>query len=266
MLLFPTIRRILARLASPLEGPTEEPAQKPIEPTLTRDTYISAPSPIELELRDVFGDSGCRVVFDIGACEGEDSIKYALLYPGATVYAFEPMPGNIARIRDLVARYGVEQRVKYFQMALSDSQGSSVFYASSGAPDHLENSIDWDYGNKSGSLLQPDAVKDLYPWLEFDDHSTVRTETLQAFCTEAGVSHIDLVHIDVQGAELMVLRGAGDMLKNIRMIWMEVEEAPLYLDQPLAQDVENFMLSNGFKKVKDTVGEVSGDQLYLREK
>jgi hypothetical protein len=61
----------------------------------------------------------------------------------------------------------------------------------------------------------------------------------------------------------MVLKGAGTMLKNIRMIWMEVEAIELYKDQPLKNEVEEFMARNGFIKLKDTVDNISGDQLYI---
>jgi hypothetical protein len=44
---------------------------------------------------------------------------------------------------------------------------------------------------------------------------------------------------------------------------MEVEAKPLYKDQPLKEDVEEFMTSRGFAKRLDTVGSISGDQLYV---
>ena len=69
--------------------------------------------------------------------------------------------------------------------------------------------------------------------------------------------------MDVQGAELRVLNGAGTLLDSVRVIWMEVEAKPLYKDQPLKADVERFMASRGFEKRLDTVGSVSGDQLYV---
>ena len=47
------------------------------------------------------------------------------------------------------------------------------------------------------------------------------------------------------------------------MIWLEVEAVPYYKNQPLKQDVEQFMEANGFYKVRDTVGAVDGDQLYV---
>jgi hypothetical protein len=60
----------------------------------------------------------------------------------------------------------------------------------------------------------------------------------------------------------MVLEGAGSFLKNIKLIWMEVEAVELYKNQPLKNDVERFMQKNNFINILDTVNEVAGDQLY----
>ncbi len=50
----------------------------------------------------------------------------------------------------------------------------------------------------------------------------------------------------------------------MRAIWTEVEAIPLFRDQPMKADVESFMTGVGFAIMKDTVGSVSGDQLYVR--
>lgn len=71
--------------------------------------------------------------------------------------------------------------------------------------------------------------------------------------------------MDVQGAELMVLKGAENFIKNINMIWLEVEAVELYKAQPLKNDVEQFMLDNNFTKIKDTVYNEAGDQFWVNK-
>ena len=53
------------------------------------------------------------------------------------------------------------------------------------------------------------------------------------------------------------------MLPHIRTVWMEVERIPLYLDQPVKQEVEAFMTGNGFDLVISTVGRTAGDQFWV---
>jgi FkbM family methyltransferase len=218
--------------------------------------------PHERVLLSLFARDDPLVIFDIGSCEGEDSIKYARLFPSARIWAIEPLPSNVALIRANLARYAVE-RVEVVPVALSDSAGKATFYVSSGHPDNMPPDADWDYGNKSSSLLPPDQHLTVHPWIHFDQSIEVETDRLDAVAARSGLAGIDYVHMDVQGAELRVLTGAGALLDSVRVIWMEVEARPLYKDQPLKPEVEQFMASHGFEKRLDTVGAISGDQLYV---
>ena len=92
------------------------------------------------------------------------------------------------------------------------------------------------------------------------------TDTVFNFCKAKGLSAIDFIHLDVQGAELMVLKGAGDLIDHVKLIWLEIEAIQLYKGQPLTNDIESFMHDHSFVLVKDTVGDVSGDRLYANSK
>jgi FkbM family methyltransferase len=230
---------------------------------LTRNRFINSPLPNEAELRILFMNRKPQTIFDIGSCEGEDSIRYSKLFPDAKVYAFEPLPHNMEIIKRQLDEYGVKN-VLAFQTALADEVGEADFFVSSGQPDEFTSKDDWDFGNKSSSLFPPHRNKrEIFPWLEFSGAIKVPTTTLENFCAQQGIQEIDFVHIDVQGAELKVLSGAGDFIKQIRAIWMEVENIPLYEGQPLKHDVEAFMKKHGFVNVKGVGDEVSGDQFYV---
>lgn len=229
----------------------------------TRNNYINSPSPIEWELHALFKQTAPVIVFDIGSCEGEDSIRYSRLFPHGRILAFEPLPGNVERIKSQLAVYDAEN-VEVFQTALSDTVGEADFYVSSGQKDPGTADTDWDFGNKSSSLLPPHAnSKELFPWLEFSEKIKVPINRLELFCASQGIHQVDLIHLDVQGAELKVLSGAGRFINHINAVWMEVEKIPLYEAQPLKQDIERFMHEHRFVKLKDTVSSLAGDQLYV---
>jgi hypothetical protein len=103
----------------------------------------------------------------------------------------------------------------------------------------------------------------VHPWIRFENQIEVATETLEDVCRREGIRQIDVVHLDVQGAELAVLKGAGPFLGQIGAIWMKVEAIALYVGQPLKSDVEQFMAAHGFRRMVDTVDSISGDQLYF---
>lgn len=60
------------------------------------------------------------------------------------------------------------------------------------------------------------------------------------------VAQTDYLKLDIQGAELDVLKGATNLLKRIVVVNTEVEFVPLYKDQPLFADVDTFLRAHGF--------------------
>ena len=228
---------------------------------VTRKQYIQSPSPIKAELLKVFDRSDPLVIFDIGSCEGEDAIRYSSLFPESTIYAFEPLLSNIKMIRKNIKNYNAPN-VQVVMEALGCSIGKSKFYISDGAPPGLKNDDNWNYGNKSSSLFEPN-LKVMPNWLEFNKFIDVQVNTVNNFCSINSIDRIDFIHLDVQGAELDVLNGASNVLGTSSLIWMEVENVQLYKRQPCKPQVESFMKSRGFIKVIDTVNNVSGDQLYI---
>lgn len=227
-----------------------------------RENYINSPVEIEFELLNLLDRHSVRYVFDIGACEAEDSIRYSLLFPSSTVYAFEPRKDNLAIGQESIKKHS-RSNIVLENIALSNMNGVAEFFLSEGAPADSAGTKDWDFGNKSSSLLPPsEEMKKHTAWLQFNRRTEVETRRLEDYIAEKKIPAIDFAHIDVQGAELMVLQGAGDFLKNIKLIWMEVEAVELYKNQPLKNDVERFMEKNNFVNILDTVNTVAGDQLY----
>jgi FkbM family methyltransferase len=225
------------------------------------DGYINAPLPIEHDLRTLFSRNATITIFDIGACEGEDSVRYARLFPRSTVFAVEPIPANVERTYETLKRHSASN-VRVLPFALSDFRGSARMFVSDGHPPDRAKSEGWDYGNKSSSLLEPGRHLEVHPWVRFDQVIEVETRTLADVCAEYGLRRVDFVHLDVQGAELRVLDGLGALIHEVTAIWLEVEAVPLYLGQPLKGDVERYLRARGFDLTKDTVDDISGDQLW----
>ena len=226
-----------------------------------RESYVQADSPIKKTLLSLFNRSDRLTIFDIGGCEGEESVRYSRLFPNAQILTFEPLPNNQKLIKENIIKYKVNN-VELISFAVSNLNGFSEFHVSSGHPENESNLLDWDFGNKSSSLLLPN--NDNNPnWLEFKEKINVETITLKKVIKERKISQIDFIHMDVQGAELAVLKGADNYLKHIKAIWLEVSNMELYEGQPLMCDIEKFMNSNGFTLIKTELEGEVGDQFYL---
>jgi len=230
--------------------------------------YLAEITPIEREVARLL--AGCQrpTILDIGACEGEDSIRYARRFPAGKVFAFEPLPANQALVRANFARYAVTN-AELVPIALSDRAGEASFNVSSGRPPELFAGEHWNYGNKSSSLLQPTDSGPMHGWIEFKETITVRTATLDEFCSERKIDRIDFIQMDVQGAERLVLTGAAHMLARTTAVWLEVSSRELYRGQALDHDIRRFMAARGFSlayavELGAATGE--GDHLYLNRR
>jgi hypothetical protein len=66
---------------------------------ITDEIYLSTPIEIEKELLSFFEKNYSLIIFDIGSCDGLDSIKYKKLFVNAKIYAFEPLLKNITLVK-----------------------------------------------------------------------------------------------------------------------------------------------------------------------
>lgn len=98
------------------------------------------------------------------------------------------------------------------------------------------------------SLLEPNpAVLSLFygfsDWAKVVREVELDTVRLDDTPETAGM---DLLKIDIQGAELMVFQNAPERLGGALMIHTEVEFMPMYVGQPLFSDVDQFLRGMGF--------------------
>ena len=196
------------------------------------------------------------VILEIGACDGNDTLFYAKTFPTAEIHAFEPRHDNYMKILKKVQDQSLPN-VYTYPFALSDKVGEVSFYLSSGTPPDTKIK-NW---HMSSSILPPKEHLIQHPWCKFENKTTVFSTTIDKFCEIRDIKQIDFIHMDVQGAELLVLAGASKMINNIKSVWLEVSDCELYAGQPLRKDVENYMTEKGFSLI------INGntDQLWVRQ-
>lgn len=224
--------------------------------------FLQRPHPVEKQLRQLIGKDRECVIFDIGACEGEDSVRYAALFPRSRIVAFEPLAANLECMRENLRRYGIGQ-VELHPVAVSDREGTAEFHVSAGDPPELFSGADWNYGNKSSSLLPPISEKPLYGWIRFPRTERVTTTTLDQAWRSAGAPIVDLIHLDVQGAESAVLAGGKRALEKTRALWVELAHIPQYQGQLPAEKLTRTLNSLGFTMVSEIRTGPEGDALFI---
>ncbi|WP_396190286.1 FkbM family methyltransferase [Flavobacterium sp.] len=183
------------------------------------------------------------IILDIGCNDGTHTINFGRLFPNGRVFGFEPEPRalNVFRSKE------IPDNVQIFEYALSNNDGSDIFWRCSGFtpddPNHRE--ADW-----SGSLLKPKIHLDAVPWMKFDTTFEVETKRLDTWLKEVSIDHIDFIWMDVQGAEHLVFEGASEVLNKISYIHTEFDDRELYTGQKTLQELlgylPNFKIEQNF--------------------
>lgn len=143
------------------------------------------------------------VVYDIGAYIGFYSLLAGRL-TGADgrVYAFEPLPNNIRRIKFNISLNGMQGRVTCIPKAVADKSGEALYYDF--------NRDDWSrfmrirYYSGDNYFAKGQAGQ-LFGTISLDE-----------FVFQEGHPVPDLIKIDVEGQERTVLAGAQRLLKEFR--------------------------------------------------
>jgi len=167
----------------------------------------------DVELYDALAGLTLRtsVIWDVGGHIGYHALGFAASQPDATVVSFEPNPANLARLRTNLDRNGdLAARIDVLPMALADRPGELTLVASD----------DVDGGGSSCSFLAgsdtplPDNSYDTFA------RTTVDVRTIDELAYGGTRPAPSLIKVDVEGAELMVLRGAAQTIARIAPAWL----------------------------------------------
>src|SRR5262249_43031269 len=140
-------------------------------------------------------NSSVRTFFDVGANEGDTSLKAQNQFPQARIFAFEPHPETFLRLKDATINYSAIDPV---HTALGAEAGDQVMHV---------------YDMSTINSLVPNARYAV----RFGKHSSeimVKCTTVDLFCAERNIKKIDVLKIDTEGFDLEVLKGATAMLKQ----------------------------------------------------
>jgi FkbM family methyltransferase len=164
----------------------------------------------------VLGLAADQVFVDIGANSGYFTILAATrVGTNGHVLAFEPNPAICRRLQRHVDVNRVNDRVRVFDVAIADRDA-----------DDVNLFISCRIDNSGLSSLSPSAAALATGELSRDVRVHVSTSRFDSVMRTAALSRIDLIKIDVEGAELPALHGMRRTLERLRppAIICETEE------------------------------------------
>jgi FkbM family methyltransferase len=193
------------------------------------------------------------IFFEIGSHFGSDTQKFSKITN--KLHCFEPDPRNIKIFKHL------NSNVQLNEFAISDKDGVSQFFLSSGnvyesmygpTENELINQNDW---SASSSLISPKNHFKKTPWVKFDNTIEVKTKRLDTYCIENDINNIDFLWMDVQGAELSVIKSMGAFKDKIHYIYTEYSNEELYENQGTKEQIIE-LLGNSWKVLCDFGGDI----------
>jgi FkbM family methyltransferase len=191
-----------------------------------------------------------RGVIHIGAHEGQELAKYREMGLRDVLF-IEANPRVFARLR---ARIGGEDGIVLVNRAITDRTGPVALRVTS--------------HDQSSSLLKLRLHQEYYPTIVEEEVIEVPGTTLDALIAAQGLpsAAYNLLNIDIQGAELLALRGAEATLRQIDGINVEVNFEELYADCAQIEELDAFLDGRGFRRVATTCPfhRSWGDAFYVR--
>jgi FkbM family methyltransferase len=142
------------------------------------------------------------LALDVGSNFGDWTLRFLNKFPSSHVYAFEP---SAVTFEVLSTRLVSENRVTLINKAAGDYSGEANLFS-----------------DKPTSGMASLTRRELsHLGIDFSITEKVSIVTLRDWCAEKDVPLIDVLKLDVEGHELEVMLGLGELLPSIRLIQFE---------------------------------------------
>ncbi len=176
-------------------------------------------------LRSLIADGiDISVVFDIGAHKGRWTKEHKKIIQGAAFYLFEANKEHLDKLNSRGERV--------FIGVLSSNGLPAKFYKKVGTGDSL-------YKENTGHYSD-------------ENYDLVETKTLGQVVQENKLPQPDFIKLDVQGAELDILEGAGNLIDGCKLILAECPISPYNIGSPEIGDYLNYFKKIGFTPLRIT--------------
>jgi len=187
-------------------------------------------------------------VFHLGAHECEEMWAYEKLgVSQQDIVWVDAIHSNVTR----ATRRGVPN---VYNAVITDKDNDTVVF-------NVSNNV------QSSSVLEFGTHALEHPQVKFVDKIEMDTITVNTFLDglPMDAKKLNFWNFDIQGAELMALRGSLKYLCNADILYLEVNEKPLYKGCGLMTEVDAFLTQHSFQRVVTKMTPHGwGDAIYVK--
>lgn len=173
-------------------------------------------------IKDKIDFTEIKTILDVGSRDGCQSLELNRWFPNAKIYAFEPVKENYEFTVQNVEK---NENIKAYPYAINDYNGKTKFYevynGNVGASSLLQTTNHWRSAQWAQKETEVECIV-LSDWLK-----------------ENNIESVDLIWMDVQGAENIVLDSLKDYLNYVKIIATEVGLQELYQGSTTKLDLDN---------------------------
>jgi len=196
----------------------------------------------------------CKGIVHCGASSGQERQYYAsmglkkVVWIEAIKEVYDELVRNIAQYPEQIA----------LNACIGSTDGAEVTF-------NVSNNE-----SQSSSFLQLGDHKTAHPDVHYVRSFTTTTLTLKTILDKAGIKVGEgwVLVADLQGAEMFMLKGAGDLLDKFNACYLEVNTTPVYEGCALKGDIEQYLSQYGFNGVEEHIYHDWhwGDEFFIKNK
>jgi FkbM family methyltransferase len=154
--------------------------------------------------------SGAPTCLHVGASDGRHAYVMTKVAPRARIWAFEPSAFSMEVLKILLAWHGIRDQVTPVRAAVGDRPGELLLVTPRKKTGRMGRAYAFVAAEAPEGKLRPD-LEDIGREVQ-----PTPVITIDGFCAEHGIGTVDFIRMDIEGAELMALKGALGVLDRDR--------------------------------------------------
>lgn len=192
-------------------------------------------------------------VFEVGAKDGDDSVKLAKMWPTGTIISFEANPNQFQFYKEKAINF---PNMLGYNLAVNTYNGFATFH------------LCWGTGGTdpvfegASSLLAPSEAMAIHymgpditvPCVVFDD-----------WCIENNVNSVDFIWLDLEGFESQFLNSSPHILSSVKVIYTETNFFKFREGTTQFLDLKKLLAQFGFEMIAHWYNEgLQGDAIFVK--
>ena len=191
-------------------------------------------------------------VLHLGASVGQEMAMYRQFGMSPVVFV-EAIPAVYEELKQNMIVY---PEAVCINECISDKDGEEVVF-------NVSNNE-----AQSSSFLELGHHKVIHPTVHYVEQIKMKTKTVATIVHENNIDlgKINFLNADLQGVELLALKGMGSLILYFKYLYLEVNKRSTYIDCPHVDEIDEYVAEYGFRRVEtgNWVADTWTDALYER--